>query len=277
MLRFELDRALTFEYVPTRRVQASLPEGEGQADFEAPEAMAEEAAPVSTLCPPLDAPPSPARRTGPSSPAAPPLEMRSIPRLGGPEGGRATAPFARREAWAPACARGRLDGHADSDAPARDGLERAGVRRIHVGAADARHGLAIVGPACSQRGPTSSGAPAPAGRPPSSLRPELPAQPRIPEPGGSLPQSPIEAAGSDPYPEHELLWLRDRIRGELDLVFLVDATSSMGPFIDEAKRRLIDLIDALHRSPLCRSLRLGLVSYRDHALKRPRTRAGSSR
>jgi hypothetical protein len=47
-------------------------------------------------------------------------------------------------------------------------------------------------------------------------------------------------------------------------VFLVDATSSMGPFIEEAKRRLIDLIDALQTSPLCRSLRLGLVSYRDH-------------
>ncbi len=93
-----------------------------------------------------------------------------------------------------------------------------------------------------------------------SLRRTGPVQGRA----ASIPQSPIEAPGSEPYPEHELLWLRDRIRGELDLVFLVDATESMDPYIDEVKRRLLELVDALRAAPLCRSLRLGLVSYRDH-------------
>jgi hypothetical protein len=52
--------------------------------------------------------------------------------------------------------------------------------------------------------------------------------------------------------------------GELDLVFLVDETGSMGPYIEAVKRRLLEIIDALRAAPLCRSLRLGLVSYRDH-------------
>lgn len=90
----------------------------------------------------------------------------------------------------------------------------------------------------------------------------------------SIPQSPIEAPGSEPYPEHELLWLSQRLRGELDLVFLVDATGSMGPYIQEVKQRLLDLVDALRASKLCRSLRLGLVSYRDHP---PQDRSYTSR
>lgn len=161
-LRFELDPALTFEFVPTRRVEATLPEGE--VDLDARESEPERAPPVP-------------RSPGPALPVAP----------------RAATPLPPPPAMA----------------------------------------LRAAAPPA-----------------PSRLQPP--------------PQSPIEAPGSEPYPEHELLWLRDRVRGELDLVFLVDATSSMGPFIDEAKRRLVDLIDALRASPLCRSLRLGLVSYRDH-------------
>ncbi|MEZ4406265.1 MAG: VIT domain-containing protein [Polyangiales bacterium] len=80
----------------------------------------------------------------------------------------------------------------------------------------------------------------------------------------AVPQSPIEAPGSDPYPEHELRWIAARGRGALDLVFLVDATGSMGAYIHEVKTHLLALIDALKGSPLCRSLRLGLVAYRDH-------------
>ena len=53
-------------------------------------------------------------------------------------------------------------------------------------------------------------------------------------------------------------------RGALDLVFLVDATGSMGRFIQEVRQRLLELVSALQASPLCQSLRLGLVSYRDH-------------
>src|SRR5690606_11855533 len=74
----------------------------------------------------------------------------------------------------------------------------------------------------------------------------------------------IEAPGSDAYPEDELAWLRDRASGELDLVFLVDETGSMGPYIEQVKARLLELVAALRRMPLCRSLRLGLVTYRDH-------------
>jgi Mg-chelatase subunit ChlD len=58
--------------------------------------------------------------------------------------------------------------------------------------------------------------------------------------------------------------VRDRLRGELDLVFLVDATGSMGPYIEEVQRHLVSLVRALRVSPLCKSLRVGVVSYRDH-------------
>lgn len=52
--------------------------------------------------------------------------------------------------------------------------------------------------------------------------------------------------------------------GELDLVFLVDETGSMGAYIEEVKARLLEMIAALRAATLCKSLRLGLVSYRDH-------------
>jgi hypothetical protein len=77
-------------------------------------------------------------------------------------------------------------------------------------------------------------------------------------------QSPPAPVGGDPYPPELLAALRGRPIGELDLVFLVDETGSMGSYIGEVQRRLLHLIAALERSPLCRSLRLGLVSYRDH-------------
>lgn len=80
----------------------------------------------------------------------------------------------------------------------------------------------------------------------------------------AVPQSPLTAEGSEPYPEREILWLKDRLRGELDLVFLVDATGSMGAYIAQVRERLLELVDALRASPLCKSLRLGLVTYRDH-------------
>ena len=75
---------------------------------------------------------------------------------------------------------------------------------------------------------------------------------------------PLRSPASEPYPEHELQWLRGRMRGELDLVFLVDATGSMGSYIAEVRERLLELIDAVRASPLCQSLRIGVVAYRDH-------------
>lgn len=77
-------------------------------------------------------------------------------------------------------------------------------------------------------------------------------------------QEPLRAPGSESYPEAELAWARQRVAGEIDLVFLVDETGSMGPYIEEVKRRLLELVEALKASALCRSLRLGLVTYRDH-------------
>lgn len=218
-LRFELHPALTFEFVPARRVEAALPEDEGEEpSADRSDRVMRSPGPALPASPSLAAPP-------------PPPPMRAPPP---PAGARPASP------------------------PAPAALSRSSVPPA---------------PNVSRPPPLpAAGRPPPPPLPPQAARrpsspeiPATPAQPSAVDPGGSLPQSPIEAPGSEAYPEHELLWLRDRIRGELDLVFLVDATSSMGPFIEEAKRRLIELIDALRASPLCRSLRLGLVSYRDHA------------
>ncbi len=104
--------------------------------------------------------------------------------------------------------------------------------------------------------------------PPLHGRPDAPIAPVMPSPQPmsrpSATHAPVLTPGSEPYPEHELKWLSTRVRGELDLVFLIDATGSMGPHIAEVRSRLLDLIDVLRASPLCRSLRLGVVSYRDH-------------
>lgn len=75
---------------------------------------------------------------------------------------------------------------------------------------------------------------------------------------------PLQVPGSEPYSEEQLAYVARKAVGELDLVFLVDETGSMGAYIEEVKRRLLQIIEALRAAPLCRSLRLGLVSYRDH-------------
>ncbi len=49
----------------------------------------------------------------------------------------------------------------------------------------------------------------------------------------------------------------------VDLVFVVDTTGSMGPFIDDAKRRLVDCVGELVKSQAI-DLQVGLVEYRDH-------------
>lgn len=69
---------------------------------------------------------------------------------------------------------------------------------------------------------------------------------------------------SEPYAPEELEWFRTRNRGELDLVFLVDETGSMGAYIAQVREHLLALVEELKASPLCRMLRLGVVSYRDH-------------
>ncbi len=114
--------------------------------------------------------------------------------------------------------------------------------------------------------PPSSPVRAGYGPPPPMVKPSVgSADPFSQAQRSNAPQVPVRAPGSDAYPEHELRWLAPRLRGELDLVFLVDATGSMGPHISEVRTRLLELIEELRGSPLCRSLRLGVVSYRDHA------------
>ncbi|MCC7540794.1 MAG: VWA domain-containing protein, partial [Deltaproteobacteria bacterium] len=81
----------------------------------------------------------------------------------------------------------------------------------------------------------------------------------------TVPTFSADPPGSEPYDPRELEWLAKRRRGEIDLVFLVDETGSMGPYIAQVQTRLLELVAALRASPLCRSMRLGLVSYRDHA------------
>jgi len=75
---------------------------------------------------------------------------------------------------------------------------------------------------------------------------------------------PMAAKDTESYSNDELAWARGRPVGDLDLVFLVDETGSMGAFIHEVQQHLLAIIDALRAAPLCKNLRLGLVSYRDH-------------
>lgn len=52
--------------------------------------------------------------------------------------------------------------------------------------------------------------------------------------------------------------------GQLDLVFVVDNTGSMGPYIEVTKRKILEIIRTIKKEELCHRLRVGLVSYRDH-------------
>lgn len=85
---------------------------------------------------------------------------------------------------------------------------------------------------------------------------------------------PVQASNSDAYSPDILSFIAGRDVGEIDLVFLVDETGSMGEYIEEVKRRLLEIIESIRHAPLCRSLRLGLVSYRDHP---PQDRSFASR
>jgi Ca-activated chloride channel family protein len=105
---------------------------------------------------------------------------------------------------------------------------------------------------------------------PSPARPA--SRPAAPPPSGHVHRHQQSSRGgvalrsedSDTYSREQLEYVANKGVGELDLVFLVDETGSMGEYIEEVKRRLSEIIDALEEAPLCRSLRLGLVSYRDH-------------
>jgi Ca-activated chloride channel family protein len=100
------------------------------------------------------------------------------------------------------------------------------------------------------------------GSPPSHL-----AAPTQPPP--EVPPLLQQATTSEAYSPEELAWAKARPMGELDLVFLVDETGSMGAYIAQVQRHLLALIDALRAAPLCRSLRIGVVGYRDHPPQDP--------
>jgi Ca-activated chloride channel family protein len=98
---------------------------------------------------------------------------------------------------------------------------------------------------------------APAATPEAPPEPSPQAAPsKLPDPGISLP--------GDPYPQEILAWAKGRPIGELDLVFLVDETGSMGAYIAQVQEHILRIIAALEHSPLCTSLRVGFVGYRDH-------------
>lgn len=52
-------------------------------------------------------------------------------------------------------------------------------------------------------------------------------------------------------------------KNNLDLLFILDTTSSMGPYIQAAKNSINFIYDSIVKAEMCH-LRLGLVSYRDH-------------
>lgn len=51
--------------------------------------------------------------------------------------------------------------------------------------------------------------------------------------------------------------------GQVDVAFVVDTTGSMGPFIDEARRRIREIADAVAAADAL-DLRFAVVEYRDH-------------
>ena len=87
---------------------------------------------------------------------------------------------------------------------------------------------------------------------------------RLRDDAGSIPQAPALLPSGPAYPEAELTFVKHRVKGELNLAILVDATQSMGPYIETAKRHMQSLLEAVAASPLCKSLRIAVVSYRDH-------------
>lgn len=52
--------------------------------------------------------------------------------------------------------------------------------------------------------------------------------------------------------------------GQLDLVFVVDNTGSMGPYIQNVKTKILEIVRTIKKEEMVHRLRVGLVSYRDH-------------
>jgi len=121
-----------------------------------------------------------------------------------------------------------------------------------------RHPAPLTPPPTSPPRPTGLG---PMGPPPNMPPPPRPVPPPPPPPPPPAERALVDA---EPYRDDELAWFASRGRGALDLVFLVDETGSMGAYIAQVRTHLLALVAELRASPLCRMLRLGIVSYRDH-------------
>ncbi|MFX1605507.1 MAG: VWA domain-containing protein [Promethearchaeota archaeon] len=52
--------------------------------------------------------------------------------------------------------------------------------------------------------------------------------------------------------------------GQLDIVFVVDNTGSMGPYIANVKSKILEIIRTIKKEEMVHRLRVGLVCYRDH-------------
>lgn len=224
---------------------------------------------------------SPAVSRGYAAPAAPPPPASGAfgappAAFGPPAGGKGAPPGFGPPPASPAPAPARYSRSEE------ESKERAAVARPKMAApapAAARPAAAKAPP------PPLGGAPSPAPMPPSPAAyappPAMMPPPPPPPPPPSEPlyarslaedlptqvrsqAPPVRSSGSDEYPREVLEWALQKPIGEIDLVFLVDETGSMGAYIDEVKRRLLEIIDAIKAAPLCRSLRMGLVGYRDH-------------
>jgi len=56
----------------------------------------------------------------------------------------------------------------------------------------------------------------------------------------------------------------DNAINDIDVVFILDATGSMGPYIEEAKRMITDITNKIIRENPDLDIRVALVLYRDH-------------
>lgn len=109
--------------------------------------------------------------------------------------------------------------------------------------------------------------PPPPPPPPPKMPEPIPAPPPLttaPIAQGTPPKPPPQSKDTQNYTKEMIEFAERKGIGEIDLVFLVDETGSMGSHIEEVKRRLLEIIDAIRAAALCKSLRMGLVSFRDH-------------
>lgn len=64
--------------------------------------------------------------------------------------------------------------------------------------------------------------------------------------------------------------LRDKIdKKSLDLMFIMDCTASMTPWIDAAKREIKSIIDCLRSKFFNLKIRVSIVAYRDYSVPEP--------